>query len=102
MDVITYVVSAMCVLNDNIVDNSEEDLERPRKCQHYNYDHSHAKAAVWNDYLNPFALFNDKQFQRIFHVSKAIFKTITVLKHPFFQKKSIAVEGRLLGPMSNS
>jgi len=61
MDVITYVVSAMCVLNDDIAANSkEEDLERPRKCQHYNYDHSHAKAAVWNDYLSPFPLFNDK------------------------------------------
>jgi len=105
MDVLTYVVSAMCVLNDNIADTSKEDLERPRKCQHYNYDCSHTKAAVWNDYLSSYPLFNDKRFQRIFCLSKAVHETIwsAVLKHSFFQKKNlIVVEGRLLGLMSNS
>jgi len=98
MDVIMYVVSAMCVLNDDIADNSKEDLERPTKCQCHNYDHSHTKAAVWNDYLS------HSSFRKNC-VSKAIYKTIrsAVLKHPFFKKKNlIAVEGRLLGSVSNS
>jgi len=77
-----YVVSAMCVLNDDIADNSKEDLERPTKCQCHNYDHSHTKAAVWNDYLS------HSSFRKNC-VSKAIYKTIrsAVLKHNFSKKE---------------
>jgi len=72
MDVIMYAASAMCMLNNDINDNNE-DSDRPTKCQCLNYDHFHAKAAVWNDYLNLYPLSNDKQFKRIFCVAKAIY-----------------------------
>jgi len=85
MDVITYVVSAMCVLNDDIADNSnsKEDSKRPTKCQHYNYAHSCVQAAVCNDKLDD--KLDDKQFQWI---SKAIYEMISQLFWiiPFFQK----------------
>jgi len=66
----------------------------------YPYDHSCAKTAMWNDYLSPYALFNDKQFQQISCICKAIYNMIrmAVWMHPFLQNViMIVVDRRPLG-----
>ncbi len=65
---VTYVIATMCILNDDMGDDNV--MDRPAKCHCYNYNYTHVKAAVWKDYLCPYPLFDDKQFQQIFHVSK--------------------------------
>jgi len=52
MLVLAYVVAAMCVMEDTEHDD-EEIMERPAKHCCLKYDHSQAKAAVWNDYQSP-------------------------------------------------
>ncbi len=71
---------------------------RPAKCQNYNYDYECAKAAVWKDYLCPYPLFDNKQFQQKFCVSKAIYETIrsAAWLHLFFRKCEIDCCGRRL------
>jgi len=95
MDVVTYI-TALCVLNEENNTNNDDDLERPAKRRCYNYDRSRAKAAVWRDYLCPYPLFDDKQFQRIFRVSKPIYETIrsAVRVHSFFSTSEFDCCGR--------
>jgi len=76
MDIVMYI-AAMCMLNEeNNINNNKNDFDRPAKHLCYNYNCSHVKAAVWRDYLCLYPLFDDKQFQHIFRVSKAIYETI--------------------------
>jgi len=84
--VLMYAVATICVLNEDLA--SENNTERPTKRQHCNYDYTRAKEAVWKDYLCPYPQFDDKQFQWIFCVSKAIYETIrsTIQLHPCFKK----------------
>jgi len=66
MDVITYV-AAMCILNeDDNCDNDDNSNDRLAKFHHYNYNHSHAKAAIWRYFLCLYPVFDNEQFQSIF------------------------------------
>jgi len=58
---VMYVIATMCILNEDLGDDNV--MDRPAKCQRYNYNYACAKAAVWKDYLCPYPLFDDKQFQ---------------------------------------
>jgi len=84
--VMTYAIAATHVLNDTESNDNEEDMEGPTKHRRYNYDYSPAKVAVQKDYLGPVPIFDDKQFKRIFCVSKAVYETIraAVRTYPFF------------------
>jgi len=91
-----YVIAADCVLDDdNSITTTMED--RPAKCHCYQYDHTWAKA-MWNDYLSPYPLFDDKQFHQNFHISKAIYDTIrmAIWAHPFLQNMITTVVDKRL------
>jgi hypothetical protein len=55
------------------------------------YDHERARAAVYADYLSPNSVFNDRQFERMFRISKTIMQQLIAVcaaADPFFTEQT--------------
>jgi hypothetical protein len=59
----------------------EPDRKRPR----IKYNRKRAKDAIAHDYLGPTPLFDDRQFMRMFRVSKQVYHALKAIamQHPF-------------------
>jgi hypothetical protein len=60
------------------------------------YDRNRARNAILQDYMRPNALFNDRQFKRMFRVSKEMYSVIkaSAMHHPFFACREYEANGR--------
>jgi Plant transposon protein len=60
------------------------------------YNRERARICIYQDYMSPSPLFDDRQFKRMFRVSKAVYATIkaSALRHPFFNCRPYEASGR--------
>jgi hypothetical protein len=56
--------------------DDDDNEERPRKKRYIRYDRERARNCVRHDYVGPSPLFDDKQFERVFRITRTMYESV--------------------------
>jgi hypothetical protein len=80
------------------IESSEnDDDQQPPRRRRSRWDWDRARSAIWNDYMSPTPIFDDRQFDRMFRVTRSVMEELrTILGNvdSFFTEKICSVTGK--------
>lgn len=75
-------------------DECASEEGRPQKKRYIRYDRERAQTCVRQDYVGPSPLFDDKQFERVFRITRTIYERVRRIcceDDSFFRRSSLLV-----------
>jgi hypothetical protein len=78
-------------------DDDAVAIQQPRQRRVTQYDWERARDAVWKDYMRPDPIFNDRQFERIFRITRSVMQELRIIlgnQDDFFTDKLCFVTGK--------
>lgn len=85
---VAMVAEVVCKVRRQLERGEEDDdLVQPKRRRRSRYQHGRAKRAIQDDYFSPTPIFDDKQFEMIFRITKTMVQRIIQIcarSDPFF------------------